>query len=224
MAMTNKELRRKAHQFGKTYLPDRADFAGLRQAVEKLGYTVVDFNHIYNDEAVQQLIDALQLSEQSLRSRGFTYADANYRLVFVHEDLSEEEKRMVLAHEAGHIYLGHMTCTPILGQDVREEFEANEFAHYLTADPLWAVRSYITKHRKAVAVLCAGLLLAAAVTAVVALVVTQRQYYGEYYVTSTGNKYHEEECIFVKDKNTVRRLTVEEFESGAYEPCRTCLP
>ena len=43
-------------------------------------------------------------------------------------------------------------------------------------------------------------------------------------LTSTGNKYHEEECIFVKDKTNTRRLTIEEFESGDYEPCDICLP
>ena len=39
-----------------------------------------------------------------------------------------------------------------------------------------------------------------------------------------GNKYHEKDCIFVKDKTNVHRMTEEEFESGEYEPCRICLP
>ncbi len=52
----------------------------------------------------------------------------------------------------------------------------------------------------------------------------EKTYYGEYYVTETGSKYHEKNCMFVKDKNSVCRLIEEEFQSGDYEPCKTCLP
>ena len=52
----------------------------------------------------------------------------------------------------------------------------------------------------------------------------EKHYYGTYYITESGNKYHERNCIFVKDKTNIRRMTVEEFESGEYEPCAICLP
>ncbi len=52
----------------------------------------------------------------------------------------------------------------------------------------------------------------------------QKNYYGEYYITDTGHKYHRADCIFVKNKENVRRLTEEEFFSGDYEPCEMCLP
>ena len=52
----------------------------------------------------------------------------------------------------------------------------------------------------------------------------QRSYYGEYYITNSGHKYREAECIFVKDKSNVERLTKEDYYSGEYEPCQICLP
>lgn len=53
---------------------------------------------------------------------------------------------------------------------------------------------------------------------------TAKKYYGEYYITSTGNKYHDKDCGYVKGKDNIERLTVEQYESGEYEPCGKCLP
>ena len=30
--------------------------------------------------------------------------------------------------------------------------------------------------------------------------------------------------IFIKDKSNVHRMTVDEYESGEFEPCQICLP
>lgn len=65
------------------------------------------------------------------RRNGFTYADMEYRFVFVNKELNENEKKLVLAHEMGYIVCGHFTHAPILGNSVIEEGEANQFAHYM---------------------------------------------------------------------------------------------
>jgi hypothetical protein len=165
------------------------------------------------------------LQEYVSHSKGFTYADKNYRIVFIHEDLNEEEKTKILAHENGHIYLGHFSSSQVIGKDVQEEYEANEFAHYLQTDSVSTkLKANIVKHKKTYIVLVSVLLVFAIIAAVVGYIENEKQYYGEYYITETGNKYHERDCIFVKDKNNIRRLTVEQFEAGEYEPCGTCLP
>ena len=223
--MTNREIQKEAKNFRKTFGLIECSYDFLKSAAEKQGYTVIEYNHIFNDTDVQALIDELKLTDNILRSKGFTYADANYRLVFVHEDLSEQEKAMVLAHENGHIFLEHLSSVPIIGKDVREEYAANEFAHFLlnrsTKDKLWET---IKTHKKVV--ICISLALVVLVTSVgiINWVNREQQYYGEYYITSRGNKYHEKECIFVKDKTNVHRLTKEQFENGDYEPCQMCLP
>lgn len=223
--MTNREIQNKVKQFKKEYGIVRCDYARLRTAAEQQGYTLIEYNHIFNDEAVQTVIDSLNLTDSILRSKGFTYADKDYRLLFVHEDLSEQEKTVVLAHENGHIFLNHLSSRPIIGKDVQEEYEANEFSHYLLNNTTkMKAADFLRKHKKTV--ICCILAIVIAIVSIVAIniISTEKKYYGEYYITTSGNKYHEEGCIFVKDKNNVQRLTKEQFESGEYEPCQMCLP
>lgn len=223
--MNSRDVKKKANAFRKEFGKQEINFRTLQAWTEKQGYTVVEFNHIFNDAPVAELIEALHLSELTARSRGFTYADRSYRIVFVHEDLSEAEKLLVLAHEIGHIYCGHMAVGSVIGSDVREEYEANEFAHYLLHES--GIRRLVhvaEKHKKAVIVslICLALIVAAGIT--FAVIQREKRYYREYYITETGSKYHKKNCIFVKDKTNVSRLTLEEFESGSYEPCSICLP
>ena len=61
-------------------------------------------------------------------------------------------------------------------------------------------------------------------TVIITNVMRNNAYYGEYYITESGEKYHKEDCIFVKDKKNVERLTETDYYSGEYEPCQICLP
>lgn len=223
--MSSTEAKLKAQRFLKEFGCGKIDYDFLKKVVEQQGYTVVEYNHIFNDEDVETLIEALKLSDSIIRSRGFTYADQNHRIVFVHEDLSPAEKLLVLAHEEGHIFCGHMRDGPIIGKDVQEEFEANEFAHFiLNPGKAIKVKNKVKENKKAVIIgaICIVLLIAGCTA--LAIVNQEKKYYGEYYITESGDKYHEKGCIFVKDKNNCHRMTVEEFESGEYEPCGICLP
>ena len=224
MPMKN-DIKSKAKSFLGEYKLNEVTLEDLRRIIKMQGYTIVEFNHIFNDENVTKLIEALDVEEAVSKSRGFTYADKQRRLVFLHEDLSDNEKRLVLAHEEGHIYCGHLSSYPIIGKDVVEEHEANEFTHYiLKATSGRKLGNTIKKHKMVIAVISA-LLIASAIGLTAYLAISKEQsYYGEYYLTSTGNKYHKEECIFVKDKNNVHRMTVEEFEGGEFDRCNICLP
>ena len=223
--MTNREIQKKVKQFKKKFGLLNCSYAALKQATEEQGYTIVEFNNITNDEPVQTLIKSLCLQEYISHSKGFTYADKNHRIVFIHEDLTEEEKIKVLAHENGHIYLEHFSSYQVIGKDVNEEYEANEFSHYLQADNITTkIQNEFTKHKKAYIAIISIVLVVAVILAIVLCVKKEKRYYGEYYITETGNKYHEQECIFVKDKTSTQRLTVEQFDSGEYEPCAMCLP
>lgn len=51
----------------------------------------------------------------------------------------------------------------------------------------------------------------------------EKNYYGEYYITSTGNKYHDKDCGYVKGKDNIERLTIEQYESSEYTPCEKCI-
>lgn len=220
--MTNKDIKMLAMDFRRKYNIDHVNIYNLRAAIEKQGYTIVEYNNIVNDDSVNELMDSLNLWDIAKRTRGFVYARGEYRIVFINEDLSEEEKILVLAHEAGHIYCGHFSSSPIIGNDVQEEYEANEFTHYiLNQNSISKISNFFRSHTRVILCTIVIILLAVVIFKVVSV---QKRYYGEYYITDTGEKYHEKNCIFVKNKTNVSRITVEEFESGEYEPCKTCLP
>lgn len=221
----NKRIKKKIKDFYKDYKLQSITLEGLQNAIKSQGYTIVKYNNIFNDKNVETLIESLKLEQIVKQSRGFTYVDSQYRFVFIHEDLTAEEKLMVLAHEEGHIYCNHFSSTPIIGKDVVEEHEANEFAHYLLYQNAGQkLIQYINQNKKAVIVSACTVIFLLMSCVIYQYIDCEKNYYGEYYLTSTGSKYHEEQCIFVKDKTNIHRMTVEEYESGDYEPCDICLP
>ena len=218
-------IKKAVNQFVNKHHIKTVNYSVLRGVIKSIGFTIIEFNTIFNDKDVETIIQNLNLHEGILRSRGFTYTDKNYRLVFINEDLSDDEKMYVLSHELGHIICGHYTTAPIIGRDVKEEYEANEFSHYLLKNnSLCKVKIAITEHKRM------AIILASVLFVILALVVTgfiinkEKSYYGDFYITTTGNKYHQSDCIHVKNNNNIERLTKEQFESGEYGPCGTCLP
>lgn len=214
-----------AKQFWKKYRLTRADSKTLQDALKQQGYTVVEFNRLCNEDAVQTLIDALGLEQYIASSKGFTYASQDFRLVFLHGDLTEEEKAIVLAHEQGHIFCGHVSKQSILGEDVQQEHEANEFAHCLLHPPLsLRLRSFVRCHKKLTIALLSALTALLLAYGLFSFVSRERSYYGEYYLTETGAKYHTADCGYVRGKDSIRRMTKEDYATGNYSPCEKCIP
>lgn len=218
-------IKKKATRFIRENHITNVNYMTLVEALKKYGYTVVEFSNVLNDEDVETIIQNLGLEGKTAHSRGFMYADNNYRLVFINEDLNEDEKLYVISHEIGHIVCGHFMSGTVIGRDVREEHEANEFSHYLLKrNPAQAARDAVSKHRTTV-IICVVAILAVAVFVVAGLrAYKKKSYYGDFYITATGDRYHQAECIHVKDNESVRRLTKKQFDAGEYEPCGTCLP
>ena len=221
----NRKMKNKVKRFVSQYKIDTVSYFSLKKAAEEMGYSVIEFNRISNDKNVEIIINSLKLGDIVLRSKGFTYADEDYRLIFINESLSENEKILILSHEIGHIYCSHLDAGLIIGKDVRDEYEANEFSHYLLNQSVWQkIRRILFKHKRAAVAVAVILALGAAAGVSVAVYTKEQSYYGDYYITETGNKYHKKDCIFVKNKTNIRRLTKDEFDSGKYEPCEMCLP
>ena len=221
----NNNIKKLAKTFIKKYKLTSIDYSALKNVTDKMGYTVIEFNSIFNEKDVETVIHNLNLSENALKSRGFTYVSAEYRLVFVNEDLNNEEKLLVLSHEIGHIVCEHFSTVPIIGNDVKDEHETNEFSHYLLKQSVFRkMKKTIASHRKAfitsVVILC---LIIGSLTAYL-IIRNINTYEDNLYITSTGECYHKKECIFVKNKTNIKKLTKEEFKSGNYSPCDMCLP
>ena len=209
-----------ATEFKRKYRLKAINSAILRDVLVEQGYTVVEFNCVQNTKDVNTLIEALGLEEQILQSKCFTYKNDKYRLVFIHEDLNDEERTIVLAHEEGHIWNGHMSEGVVLGDDVIQEYQANEFSHYLLKD-----KNGVKKRRMLISII--GVLIMVIVICVGLIIINQHDkavYTDNLYVTDTGTKYHLRDCMYIREKTDVHRLTLEDFESGLYEPCAACMP
>ena len=197
--------------------------ADLRRAAERYGYTVVPFGAFDEESPTAELMRQLQLRGYAAAHRGFTYADAHFRLIFVQGELAERERMIVLAHELGHIACGHLERAGIVGSDVTEEFEANEFAQKLLHPPASAAAAaWLRANGRAVGAAVLALALCAALLSAYRTRVTPPM--ETYYVTSAGTHYHRKDCIVIQGKTNVRELTVKERASGGYAPCGVCLP
>ena len=204
--------------FKKKYKIKTVDSSSIRDALGKQGFTVVEYNGIDDSEDVNALISALEIRTHILANRCFAYQDDKYRLVFLYEALNEDEKTIVLAHEEGHIWNSHFSSNSILGNDVRQEYQANEFSHYLLDDK--------TGKKKKIKIGAFFCVLILAIVLVAGCYFKnqhdERVYTDNLYRTATGNKYHVRNCMYIKDKTDVQQLTREEFDSGEYEPCGAC--
>lgn len=222
--MKTDEIRKRVRAFCKEYRIKEISAESLEDVFRKQGFTIIEFNPVINDNDVTTVINSLKIEEMILHTNGFLYVDANYRLVFLNEKLTEEEKKILLAHEAGHYCCGHLNAPNVIGRSVQEEYEANEFAHYLLRrNNGLLLKRALFKNRKRITI---GLII---IGLVVGGCIAEKDYHdrqlyeGEYYVTVHGEKYHRPSCVTIQG-HTVRRLTKEDVETGKYTPCNVCHP
>lgn len=220
-----KPIKKKAKKYIVEHYLKRITFGSLKEAAVKDGYTVIEFNNSYNDKNISTIIKNLKIEDIIACSRGFTYSDENYRLIFINEDLNDKEKILVLSHELGHIVCNHTISPTIIGIDVIQEHEANEFSHYLLKkNSLQKMKIVVCEHKKMAITISILLLLSLMFWVGFGIKKNEQLYMPDLYITSTGNKYHKKDCIFVKDKTSKQKLSKEKFESGRYEACNMCLP
>lgn len=140
--------------------------------------------------------------------------------LFSWEHMSAMEKLYALAHEVGHILCGHLKDWNI-DYSVEVEYETNEFAHVILRSSLRAKILWWFEENSKIAIIATAIVLTVCIGQIgIFHTARQQSYYGEYYITELGSKYHEKDCIFVKDKANVYRLTEEQYYSGEYEPCQ----
>lgn len=217
-------IKKQTNLFIKEHSLGEVNYSSLSRAAEELGYMVIEFNSYANNDDVETVIRNLRLEKNVLLSRGFTYTDSDHRLIFINAELNEKEKRIVISHELGHVVLDHSTGNAVIGKDVAEEHEANEFVHYLFYQSVLIKLSRFISGRKKRIIVLAAVMVAAIVASQIIYAVREQVYISNYYVSPSGNKYHKRDCMYIRNKETVRRITKDELESGAYEPCSVCLP
>lgn len=191
---------------------------------KQLGFEVVEYSKNKRESSATELIQELSLQSFADAGKAFVYRNQDIKLLFVCDSLSNDEKQYAIAHELGHIVCGHLKNGSSCTASMEEEYEANEFAHYLLR-PRVGVRSRVwVKTHRFISVCVLVILIASIIVAFIAKRnALERTYYGEFYVTESGEKYHNKDCSVIKGKSNLHRLTIDEYESGKYAPCQVCI-
>lgn len=215
----NNEPHIKAVSLHRKYLISRPSLEALVSIITDQGYEIIDYDP--ESKSIAALSEKLSLTPAILNQNAFALCHGNVRLLFIRDSLKPEEKLYAMTHELGHIVLGHLrTGYPT---SVMEEYEANEFTHYfLNPSPFQVGRLVVLRHRLATAAVVCVVILLAIGFGFIQYKLTAAKFIGDFYVTSSGTKYHKRECSVIQNKTNIRRITNEEFND--YEPCKLCLP
>ena len=221
----SKDVRYKAKNLLLEYGIGKITLDNLIYIIEQQGFELIEYSQRDRTDSVWTLLQTLNLALYAESGKAFAYKCGKNKLLFVCEEMTADEKLYALAHEEGHIIFGHLCNGACGGNVVEEEYVANEFAHYLLNPPLWlkAVATMKSHKKQSFWIVVIAVLLAVAIPVTVNIIQSQ-SYYGEYYVTENGTKYHEKDCMTIKDRSHTRRLTEKDYYSGDYEPCQVCLP
>ena len=221
----SKDVRYKVKNLLLKYGIGKATLENLIYIIEDQGFEIIEYSQQDRSDSVWTLLQTLNLTAYAESGKAFAYRCGKNKLLFVCEEMTANEKLYALAHEEGHIIFGHLCSGACDSNAVEEEYIANEFAHYLLHPPLLLRFAATAKShkKKTMWIMIVALALVVIIPSTVS-VIQSRSYYGEYYVSESGTKYHEKDCMTIKDRSNVRRLTEKDYYSGDYEPCQVCNP
>ena len=89
-----------ARRFLKEYKIKTLTVDRISEIIRSQGYKIIRFGKAYNDEKTEILINGLELNGYIQAYSAFTYVDDKYRLVFLEDNLSDEE---TLVHLEYHL-------------------------------------------------------------------------------------------------------------------------
>lgn len=212
-------------------------YATLKDIFIRLGYDVIFFHPLHNSEEVQAIIDTYNLKQHIATKKSFIIVNNSVKLVFLHDNMAEDDLIHYALHELGHIWLKHL---PDTYNEDKQEREADEFSVLVRA-----ILQYTQKRNKRIAIICSSLILVVCVyfshesnvsdtpvqNQTIQTVSTPKatplnSKISDVTVvkTSSGEKYHKPDCRYVKNKTNISELTLEEGMNSGLEPCSICRP
>lgn len=216
--------RREANSVIRQYRLKNASLDDLVSIIGEQGFQIIDYE-VGGSDYASSLISELQLDDIARMGQAFVYQKNDVKLLFLCEQLTAEEKLFACAHELGHIRLGHLKGTGIYTVDLCEEYEANEFVHYLLHPSLLTnTKIWMGQHKSFIAATSFFVVICLCVVFIIHNQKMKETFHGEYYVTETGEKYHLKDCKRIQSSDDVRRMTEKEYQEGKYTPCQVCLP
>ena len=221
----NAEAKYKAKNLLIKYGISKMTLETLIYIIETQGFEIIEYSQNQRTGGVWALLQTLNLLPYAESGKAFAYKCGKNKLLFVCEEMTADEKLYALAHEEGHIIFGHLCNGACDTNAVEEEYVANEFAHYLLNPPMWIwLVTSVKNNKKLVQWIVVIALILIILISIISNIIQNQSYHGEYYVSESGTKYHEKDCITIKDRPNIRRLTEKDHSSGDYDPCQVCLP
>lgn len=216
----------------------------IKQIVQQSGW------EIYSYKDAVEIIDSYKLQEMVEKNDSFASNIGNRIVILYNSDISQLDLPYILAHEIGHIVLGHLNDADDIGDIYAKERDCGYFAdELLKYNPDNFIHKFIHKIG----------IFGGISTVLVALGICIFTFFGEnsdnspqisevdvnsvsvteseftsktvaetgddtlaVYITQYGEKYHIEGCRYIKDKDDLLKISVEEAERAGYEPCEIC--
>ena len=91
-------IKKVARSFLREYKIKTLTVDRISEIIRSQGYKIIRFGKAYNDENTEILINGLELNGYIQAYSAFTYVDDKYRLVFLEDNLSEEETLVHLVY------------------------------------------------------------------------------------------------------------------------------
>ena len=214
--MVNK-AQAEASRLLKKYSISSPSLDDLIQIAGANGYEIIDYSLSNNPTNVTTLLHELSLEQLAATRRAFVFKRGEIRLLFVCDSMTSSEKRYAIAHELGHIVMGHLKNELCNDAEIEEEYEANEFAHYLLRPGFTARGAVWVRRHQAISILIVVFVaLGIAAIPVTAMILKEQSYYysRNTYVSELHTKRLE---IFYK----ALRIIVIASQKGAHVPVRS---
>lgn len=205
--------------------------AEIKQIVQRSGW------EIYSYKDAVDIIDSYNLQEMVEKNDSFASNIGNRIVILYNSDISQLDLPYILAHEIGHIVLGHLGD---VGDIYSKERDCGCFANELLE---------YTPNRKlgifcgigaVVAVLVSGIILfnqnysitqnTPQDTGVNITISIDENVLSEHiltettpvYITQYGEKFHLEGCRYIKNKDNLIKVSIAEAVKAGYEHCEIC--
>lgn len=207
----------------------------IKQIIEQSGWEIYSYN-----EAID-IIEQYQLQEMVEKNDSFATRIGNKIVILYDDNISQLDFPYILAHEIGHIVLGHLDSTDNTDDIYTKERDCNCFANELLG--------YIPNHK--IGIVCGiGAITALIITIIAVLFnnsynITQNppldtslnitisideNVLSEHIITEAtpvyikkyGEKFHLEGCKYIKNKDNLIKVSIAEAVKAGYEHCENC--
>ncbi len=222
-----KPVEKSVKEFKKEFKVRRIpDLAKLRLIIKAMSYQLLPYQG--NETLLMELYGTTDIKRPAI-----TMSHKRKRYVFYNAEITERDLLFILAHEIGHIYLNHIQRSEGYydTSEYREE-EANEFASMLMHKQRNPYVLHISSAAAVITFICSAqfILPINDIPDTPAMQKYTQQSptpvsapnVNDVVITETGDKYHKPDCGHIKDKESLKTVTIDEAIKFGYESCMDC--